>query len=153
METLTSWNPLVHSRPVTGLIYLYNTLSPCLFCIQFSINCLIHIGFPTGLFQQSRMHCLVNHYSSLTWHVERRKTCGEVQVSSVIKRIVYIFDVKPKFSEPKLAIHRIQNFTSTNSHTFDCLILFCRVPICKSRRPSLQMLYETRSYLIRVTVT
>jgi len=23
METVTSWNPLGHSRPVTGLLYLY----------------------------------------------------------------------------------------------------------------------------------
>jgi len=26
LGTLTSWNPLGHSRPVTGLLYLYNKL-------------------------------------------------------------------------------------------------------------------------------
>ena len=35
LGTLTSWNPLGHSRPVTGLIYLYITsIEPCFVVIR-----------------------------------------------------------------------------------------------------------------------
>ena len=121
-----------------------HTLSPYLFCIHFNINCLIHLAFLTGLFLQSRTHCLVNYYASFTGHVERQMTCGEVRVSRVIK---------PHISESKLAIPRIKSFTSTHSHTSDCLILFRRAPGCKNNRPSLQMLHETPNYFIRAIVT
>jgi len=90
---------------------------------------------------------------SFTGHVERRTTCGEVCFSRVMKRIFYTFGTKPNISEPKLAIRRIKGFTSTHSHTFDCLILFHRGPGCKNRTLSLQMLHESRSYLIRAIVT
>jgi len=130
-----------------------HTLSPYLFRIHFNMNCLIHLGFPTRLFLQIRMLCLVNYYVSFPGHVERRRTCREVHVSRVIKRTVCIFGSTPNISASKLAIRRIKMFTSTHSHPFDCLILFLRAPGCKNSRTSLQMFHESRSYLIRAIVT
>ena len=45
---LTSWNPLGHSRPVTGLLYLYLIvllLSPNTFQAQSKHNFIIHLNF------------------------------------------------------------------------------------------------------------
>jgi hypothetical protein len=140
-------------RFIPSQIKPLHNLSPYLFCIHFNINCLIHLGFPTCLFLQIRMHRLVNYYVSFSGHVERRTTCGEVHISRVIKRIFYICGIKPNISKPKLAIRRIKRFTSTQTHTFACFILLRRAPGCKNRRPSLQMLHEARSYLIRTIVT
>jgi len=36
METLTSWKPLGHYRPVTGLLYLYHYLNFYMFPAQFT---------------------------------------------------------------------------------------------------------------------
>jgi len=72
-EVLTSWNPLGHSRPVTGLLYLHIYIYIVLF-----LNCELYVATANRIKKQILSHAIValSIYITLTF-IERWEKGGE----------------------------------------------------------------------------